>query len=162
MCRCCTCLSGGLTIPPFVTSRSWPQVSARIAPSGMPWIRRVSALDLISFAPHQGRSTMIGHPVMRSARLANAQPHTTYHSILRSVEAHCHGTQSHHHDLFAQAMRVRGTNFSTMFARQLWNMSFDYESLHVFIQHQLTEKQDVTSFWRPQSRTSKLTLHIRL
>ena len=40
-------------------------------------------------------------------------------------------------------MSVRGTNFSTMFARQLWNMSFDYEFLDVFIQRQLAEKEDI-------------------
>ena len=28
---------------------------------------------------------------------------------------------------------------------------FDYELLDAFIQHQLAEKQDVASFWRPKS-----------
>ena len=36
---------------------------------------------------------------------------------------------------FAQAMSAGGTNFRTMLARQLWNMSFDYAFLDVFIQH---------------------------
>ena len=44
-----------------------------------------------------------------------------------------------------------GTDFDTMFARQPWNKPFDYELLDAFIQHQLAEKQDITSFWRPQS-----------
>ena len=44
-------------------------------------------------------------------------------------------------------MSVRGTNFSTMFARQLWNMFFDYEFLDVFIQRQLAEKDDIR-WWR--------------
>ncbi len=36
---------------------------------------------------------------------------------------------------FESVMRERGTDFGTMFARQLWNMSFDYAFLDVFIQH---------------------------
>ncbi|WP_314974859.1 hypothetical protein [Actinomyces bouchesdurhonensis] len=44
-----------------------------------------------------------------------------------------------------------GTDFGTMLARQPWNKPFDYELLDAFIQHQLTEKQDITSFWRPKS-----------
>ena len=36
---------------------------------------------------------------------------------------------------FESVMRERGTDFGTMFARQLWNMSFDYSFLDVFIQH---------------------------
>ena len=51
---------------------------------------------------------------------------------------------------FEQVMRERGTDFDTMLARQPWNKPFDYELLDAFIQHQLTEKQDVTSFWRPK------------
>ena len=51
---------------------------------------------------------------------------------------------------FEQVMRVRGTDFSTMLARQPWNRPFDYELLDAFIQHQLAEKQDITSFWRPK------------
>ena len=51
---------------------------------------------------------------------------------------------------FEQVMRERGTDFSTMLARQPWNRPFDYELLDSFIQHQLAEKQDVTSFWRPK------------
>lgn len=52
---------------------------------------------------------------------------------------------------FEPVMRERGTDFSNMFARQPWNKPFDYELLDAFIQHQLEEKQDVTSFWRPKS-----------
>ena len=47
---------------------------------------------------------------------------------------------------FEPVMRERGTDFGKMFARQPWNMPFDYELLDAFIQHQLTEKQDITSF----------------
>ena len=51
---------------------------------------------------------------------------------------------------FEQVMRERGTDFGTMLARQPWNKPFDYELLDSFIRHQLTEKQDVTPFWRPK------------
>ena len=51
---------------------------------------------------------------------------------------------------FEQVMRKRGTDFGTMLARQPWNKPFDYELLDAFIQHQLTEKHDITSFWRPK------------
>lgn len=47
-------------------------------------------------------------------------------------------------------MRERGTDFGPMLARQPWNKSFDYELLDAFIQLQLAEKQDITSFWRPK------------
>lgn len=51
---------------------------------------------------------------------------------------------------FEPVMRERGTDFSKMFARQPWDKPFDYELLDAFIQHQLAEKQDITSFWRPK------------
>ena len=51
---------------------------------------------------------------------------------------------------FEPVMKARGTNFGKMFARQHWNKPFDYELLDAFIQHQLAEKQDITSFWRPK------------
>ena len=51
---------------------------------------------------------------------------------------------------FEPVMRERGTDFGKMFARQPWNKPFDYELLDAFIQHQLTDKRDVTSFWRPK------------
>lgn len=51
---------------------------------------------------------------------------------------------------FESVMRERGTDFGTMLARQPWNKPFDYELLDAFIQHQLAEKQDITSFWRPK------------
>ena len=51
---------------------------------------------------------------------------------------------------FEPVMRERGTDFGKMFARQPWNKPFDYELLDAFIQHQLAEKQDITSFWRPK------------
>ena len=47
---------------------------------------------------------------------------------------------------FEQVMREHGTDFGTMLARQPWDKPFDYELLDAFIQDQLTEKQDVTSF----------------
>ena len=52
---------------------------------------------------------------------------------------------------FEPVMRERGTDFGKMFARQPWNKPFDYELLDAFIQHQLAEKRDITSFWRPKS-----------
>ena len=51
---------------------------------------------------------------------------------------------------FEPVMRERGTDFSKKFARQPWNKPFDYELLDAFIQHQLTDKRNVTSFWRPK------------
>ena len=51
---------------------------------------------------------------------------------------------------FEQVMRERGTDFGTMLAHQPWTKLFDYELLDAFIQHQLAEKQDITSFWRPK------------
>lgn len=53
---------------------------------------------------------------------------------------------------FEPVMRERGTDFGKMFARQPWNKPFDYELLDAFIQHQLAEKQDVASFWRPKEQ----------
>lgn len=53
---------------------------------------------------------------------------------------------------FESIMRERGTGFGTILARQPWDKPFDYELLDSFIQHQLEEKQGITSFWRPQSR----------
>ena len=51
---------------------------------------------------------------------------------------------------FEPVMRERGTDFGKMFARQPWNKPFDYKLLDAFIQHQLTDKRNVTSFWRPK------------
>lgn len=51
---------------------------------------------------------------------------------------------------FEPVMRERGTDFGKIFTRQTWNKPFDYELLDAFIQLQLAEKQDVTSFWRPK------------
>ena len=52
---------------------------------------------------------------------------------------------------FESVMSERGTDFDTILARQPWTKPFNYELLDAFIQYQLVEKQDVTSFWRPQS-----------
>lgn len=51
---------------------------------------------------------------------------------------------------FEPVMRERGTDFGKMLARQPWNKPFDYELLDAFIQHQLNEKQNITSFWCPK------------
>ncbi len=51
---------------------------------------------------------------------------------------------------FEPVMRERGTDCGKMFARQPWNIPFDYELLDAFIQHQLAEKKDITAFWRPK------------
>jgi len=52
---------------------------------------------------------------------------------------------------FEPVMRERDTGFGKMFARQPWIKPFDYELLDAFIQYQLNEKQDITSFWRTKS-----------
>ena len=51
---------------------------------------------------------------------------------------------------FEPVMRERGTDFEKRVARQPWDKPFDYELLDAFIQYQLAEKQDITSFWRPK------------
>ena len=51
---------------------------------------------------------------------------------------------------FESVMPERGTDFGKTFARQPWDKPFDYALLDAFIQHQLTDKRDVTSFWRPK------------
>ena len=38
-----------------------------------------------------------------------------------------------------------------MLARPPWNKPFDYKLLDAFIQHQLAQMQDITSFWHPRS-----------
>ena len=52
---------------------------------------------------------------------------------------------------FEPVMSEYGTNFGTILTRLPWHKPFDYELPDVFIQHQLAEKQYITSFWRPQS-----------
>ena len=78
--------------------------------------------------------------------------HGTYISGFSAVSKHMamapeRATMIH----FEPVMRERGTDFDTMFARQPWSKPFDYELLDAVIQHQLAEKHDITSFWRPQS-----------
>lgn len=51
---------------------------------------------------------------------------------------------------FEPVMRERGTDFGKKVAHQPWDKPIDYELLDAFIQYQLAEKQDVTSFWRPK------------
>lgn len=47
---------------------------------------------------------------------------------------------------FKLIMHERDTDFGKTFARQPWNNPFDYELLDAFIQHQLNEKRNITSF----------------
>lgn len=50
---------------------------------------------------------------------------------------------------FADILAERGTDHGKKFIRQPWAKPFDYELLGMLIDHQLKEKKDVTSFWRP-------------
>ena len=52
---------------------------------------------------------------------------------------------------FKLIMHERDMDFGKTFTPQPWHKPFDYELLDAFIQHQLTDKHDVPSFWRPQS-----------
>jgi len=47
-------------------------------------------------------------------------------------------------------MRGPGPALGKKSPRQPWDKPFDYELLDAFIQHQLEEKRDITSFWRPK------------
>nr|WP_315319340.1 hypothetical protein [Schaalia odontolytica] len=51
---------------------------------------------------------------------------------------------------FEQVMRERGTDFGKMLARQPWDEPFEYELATAFIEHQIEDKRDITSFWRPK------------
>jgi len=91
----------------------------------------------------------------RELRLAWTQPMFTHHGtyIIGFSAASKHMAMAPERATmirFEQVMRERGTDFGTMLARQPWTKPFDYELLDAFIQHQLTEKQDITSFWRPK------------
>ena len=86
-------------------------------------------------------------------RIAWNQPMFTHHGtyIIGFSAASKHMTMAPERATmirFEPVMRERGTDFGTMLARQPWNKPFDYELLDSFIRHQLTEKQDVTPFWR--------------
>ena len=88
-------------------------------------------------------------------RIAWNQPMFTHHGtyIIGFSAASKHMTMAPERATmirFEQVMRERGTDFGTMLARQPWTKPFDYELLNAFIQHQLAEKQDITSFWRPK------------
>ena len=88
-------------------------------------------------------------------RIAWNQPMFTYHGtyIIGFSAASKHMAMAPERATmirFEPIMRERGTDFGEMFARQPWNKPFDYELLDAFIQHQLAEKQDITSFWRPK------------
>ena len=88
-------------------------------------------------------------------RIAGNQPMFTHHGtyIIGFSAASTHMAMAPERATmirFEQVMRERGTDFGTMLAHQPWNKPFDYELLDAFIQHQLAEKQDVTSFWRPK------------
>ena len=89
-------------------------------------------------------------------RIAWNQPMFTHHGtyIIGFSAASKHMAMAPEHATmirFEQVMREHGTDFGTMLARQPWTKPFDYELLDAFIQDQLTEKQGITSFWRPQS-----------
>lgn len=60
---------------------------------------------------------------------------------------------------FKPVMREGSTDFGTMLACQPWNKPFDHELLDAFIQHQLAEKQDVTSFWCPKHEHATTKQH---
>ena len=88
-------------------------------------------------------------------RIAWNQPMFTHHGtyIIGFSAASKHMTMAPERATmirFEPVMRERGTDFGTMLARQPWNKPFDYELLDAFVQHQLAEKQDITSFWRPK------------
>ena len=51
---------------------------------------------------------------------------------------------------FEPVMRKRGTDFGKMLARHPWDEPFDYELATAFIEHQIEDKRDITSFWRPK------------
>ena len=60
---------------------------------------------------------------------------------------------------FKPVMREGSTDFGTMLACQPWNKPFDHELLDAFIQDQLAEKQDVTSFWCPKHEHATTKQH---
>ena len=89
-------------------------------------------------------------------RIASNQPMFTHHGtyIIGFSAASKHMAMAPERATmirFEPFMRERGTDFGKMFARQPWHKPFDYELLDAFIEHQLAEKQDVASFWRPKS-----------
>ena len=99
--------------------------------------------------------TGLHHPE-RKLRIAWNQPMFTHHGtyIVGFSAASKHMAMARERATmirFEPVMRECGTDFGKMFARQPWNKPFDYELLDAFIQHQLAEKQDITSFWHPQS-----------
>ena len=88
-------------------------------------------------------------------RIAGNQPMFTHHGtyIIGFSAASTHMAMAPERATmirFEQVMRERGTDFGTMLTHQPWTKPFDYELLDAFIQHQLEEKQDITSFWRPK------------
>ena len=89
-------------------------------------------------------------------RIASNQPMFTHHGtyIIGFSAASKHMAMAPERATmirFEPVLRERGTDFGKMFVCQPWNKPFDYELLDAFIQHQLAEKQDITSFWHPQS-----------
>ena len=89
-------------------------------------------------------------------RIAWNQPMFTHHGtyIIGFSAASNHMAMAPEHATmirFEQVMRERSTDFGTMLARQPGNKPFDYKLLDAFIRHQLAEKQNITSFWRPKS-----------
>ena len=88
-------------------------------------------------------------------RTARNQPMFTHHgTYIIGFSATCrHMAMAPEHATtirLEQAMRERGTDIGKMFARQPWNEPFDYELAAAFIDRQLGDKLETTSFWRPK------------
>ena len=88
-------------------------------------------------------------------RIAWNQPMFTHHGtyIIGFSTASKHMTMAPERATmirFEPVMRERGTDFGKKVAHQPWDKPFDYELLDAFIQYQLAEKQEITSFWRPK------------
>ena len=63
---------------------------------------------------------------------------------------------------YEPVVRLRGTDFGTMLARQPWNKSFDYELLDAFIQHR-SQKSRTSRYASAYSHEcSIMKQHIRL
>ena len=87
-------------------------------------------------------------------RIAWNQPMFTHHGtyIIGFSAASKHMAMAPEHATtirLEQAMRERGTDIGKMFARQPWAKLFDHKLAAAFIDRQLGDKREVTSFWRP-------------
>ena len=150
--RCWSCFSWGFSTPRVMRDGGpLPGLDPRSVHASFLRQSLVSAPDLVSFAPHQGQ----GHYRWGSVdALDQGRMYSPAPSIIRFSAASKHMAVAPERATmirFESVMSERGTDFDTMLARQPWTKPFNYELLDAFIQHQLVEKQDVTSFWRPQS-----------